>query len=380
MPAHLLHHAKSDCIVLLTLLSLAASAPVTAGEKSFAGFPPIHQHRPGERSLKVLPSDGVENVVRPKWTRAMTDLGGWPVMYRFRGTIYLVFPHVDGHRGKKLEGTGKFLCYASKDEGSTWEPQPDRECQYTPEYVVARDRLFQFDYTEDRQPFVRVSEDGTRFGEPHDTYKKLFFFWGVMYDPVSEMFWAPPHAHSGTGTGKERQIDLIRSKDGLNWELVSTVANYDNVSESTIHFEEDRTLVVIIRRKFGKTLTVAVAKPPYTEWDKTERSMIAEGEHFVTIGGEVFLGTRSNYAGDNPDVLNSPKLFDDRRSYTAVYQFTRDRQFVPRAVVDSAGDCSYPFLIETPTEILCAYYSQHEDHVCKVFLAGFDKAEFLKSR
>src|SRR5262249_7704346 len=40
--------------------------------------------------------------------------------------------------------------------------------------------------------------------------------------------------------------------------------------------------------------------------------------------------------------------------------------------------CSYPFLVETPTEVLCAYYSQHEDKVCKCFLAGFDKAEFLQ--
>jgi hypothetical protein len=48
--------------------------------------------------------------------------------------------------------------------------------------------------------------------------------------------------------------------------------------------------------------------------------------------------------------------------------------------MDSMGDCSYPFLVETPDEVLCAYYSQHEDEVCKVFLCGYDKAEFLKAQ
>ena len=39
------------------------------GADQFAGFPPIGKHRPGERSVKVLTSDVVTQVVRPKWTR-----------------------------------------------------------------------------------------------------------------------------------------------------------------------------------------------------------------------------------------------------------------------------------------------------------------------
>ena len=63
-----------------------------------------------------------------------------------------------------------------------------------------------------------------------------------------------------------------------------------------------------------------------------------------------------------------------------IYKFTRDRRLVPWAVMDSMGDCSYPHLVETPTEILCAYYSQHEDKVCKVYLSAFDKREFLREK
>ena len=84
--------------------------------------------------------------------------------------------------------------------------------------------------------------------------------------------------------------------------------------------------------------------------------------------------------GDNVDVKNNPRIFDGRRSFAIIYRFTKERKLEPWAVMDSMGDCSYPFLVETPTEILCAYYSQHEDRVCKVFLCGFDKKEFLKSK
>ena len=47
--------------------------------------------------------------------------------------------------------------------------------------------------------------------------------------------------------------------------------------------------------------------------------------------------------------------------------------------MDSMGDCSYPYLLETKAgDILCVYYSQHEDKVSKIFLCAYDKKKFLK--
>jgi hypothetical protein len=79
-------------------------------------------------------------------------------------------------------------------------------------------------------------------------------------------------------------------------------------------------------------------------------------------------------------VKANPKVFDGRRAFCMIHRFTKERRLKPWAVVDSMGDCSYPFLVETPTEVLCAYYSQHEDRVCKCYLCGFDKVEFLKGK
>ena len=349
------------------------------GEQQFAGFPAIGIHRPGERSAKVLTSDSVSGVVRPKWTRAMTDLGGWPAMYRFKGTIYLVFGHVDAHRGKQFEATGRLLCYASSDEGRTWGEQPSPPVDELPEYVVAGDTLYSYYFSKDKQTHVRTSSDGVTWSEPSDAYKPPFWLWGAMYDPGSEMFWAPPHAIPSVRAGKGRQVHLINSRNGLSWDYVSTVAPFENASESVVRFEEDRTAVVLIRRKYGATYNVAVAKPPYREWEITERPGIVEGEHFFEIGGQTFLASRAG-AGVDPKMEDGPRIFEGRPSYAMIYKFTRDRRLVPWAVMDSMGDCSYPHLVETPTEILCAYYSQHEDKVCKVYLSAFDKREFLREK
>jgi hypothetical protein len=363
-------------------MSAAAAASLTGvargDAKSFAGFPEIGKHRPGARTLKVITSDAITGLRRPKWTRAMNDLGGWTAMLRFREMILLIYPHVDGHRGKRLEGTGEMHALASRDHGKSWERLPNPPFEVAPELVVARDQLFAYDWNEtEKQPRVRTSTDGVKWSDVKPIYKQPFYLWGVMYDPVSDEFWAPPHAIPSKAAVEGRQIHLIRSKDGVQWDYVSTVAPFNNSSESVLRFEKDRSMTVLIRRKYGKTVTVATAKPPYSDWQMSDLPLIAEGHHFFEIGGHTFLGSRANYSGEHAEVNANPPIFDNRRSYTLIYDFTADRQLKPWAVVDSLGDCSYPFLVETPTEILCAYYSQHEDGVCKPFLCGFDKREFL---
>ncbi len=367
-------------MLLLAILGLATLSPVcwTAEPDRFAGFPRINQHRPGERTLKVITSDAVTGLVRPRWTRAMTDLGAWPVMVRFKTDILLTYYHGDGHRGKQHEGSGELTTYRSSDDGQTWQRVAALAGESVPEYVVVGDTLFAYQFSEqDRQTRVFTTSDGSTWSAGQPAYKAPFYLWGVMHDPKTKTFWAPPHAIPHKGSSPERKIDLIKSVDGLNWEHVSTVAPFNNASESTLRLEPDGTMMILIRRKYGTTCSVAVAQPPYTAWEISDRQGIAEGEHFFDFGGQTFLATRSNYAGDHPEVLANPKVFDGRRPYTAIYRFTADRQFQPWAVVDSLGDCSYPFLVETPQEILCAYYSQHEDGVCKIFLAGFDKQAFL---
>ena len=351
---------------------------------SFDRFPVIGEYREPERTLPVITSDGVADVLRPTWTRAMTDLGGWPAMFRFLGDIYLAFYHGDGHRYQRLEATNRLKTFRSSDEGHTWNevpscpPNSPDKFQGTPEFLPVGDTLFCYDWNAKRQTQVRTSQDGETWSEPRNCYEPPFYFWGVMYDPESATFWCPPHAIPNKGTSDERQIHLIKSSNGIDWQLVSVVAPFNNASESTLRFEVDRTMVIVIRRKYARHCSVAVAKPPYKEWTITDRPVITEGHHFFDIGGQTFLASRSLYSGNDERVLANNKVFDGRKAYSTIYRWTPDRQLVEWAVMDSMGDCSYPFLIETPEDILCAYYSQHENGVCKAFLCAYDRERFLK--
>ena len=53
----------------------------------------------GERSTKVIASDPVQGLLRPKWTRAMSERGSAVNMFRFKGDIYFVHGDEDGQRG-----------------------------------------------------------------------------------------------------------------------------------------------------------------------------------------------------------------------------------------------------------------------------------------
>ena len=71
-------------------------------------------------------------------------------------------------------------------------------------------------------------------------------------------------------------------------------------------------------------------------------------------------------------------ISDRQADKLIIYRFRKDHKLQPWAVMDSMGDCSYPHLVETPTEILCAYYSQHENGLCKAYLCAYEKEAFLR--
>ncbi|MBM4072595.1 MAG: hypothetical protein FJ271_27245 [Planctomycetes bacterium] len=366
---------------LLSALTLLALAPAVAAQENgdrFAGFPPINKTRPGNKSFAVLTSDVLPGLIRPKWTRAMTDLGAWPAMTRFKSDIVLVYIHWDGHRYKKLEATGEGRGLRSSDEGKSWKAFKVPPCRITPELVAVGDTLFLFDPHADG-PTVRTTRNLLDWTEAKQVYEPGFNLWGIVYDAGTKKFWCAPHAIPRKPTDPPRQIRLITSTDGVKWQTVSTILKAANMSESTLRVLADGTMRVMIRRKYGRDHDVATAGPPYTEWKIDTRPEIVEGEHLFEVGGQVFLASRANLAG-KPQAKEVPDLFDKRKSYSMVYRVDAECRLTPWAVMDSMGDCSYPFLVETPTEVLCAYYSQHQDRVCKVYLCGYDKTEFLKGR
>ena len=381
---------------MLRISSLAVVVSFIAGpawcddaKPDFRGFPEIGKYRPGKRSAERFTSDGVDiGLVRPKWTRAMGDLGGWPTLFRFKDGIFFFYPHADAHRGKKEEATGQILGYVSRDEGRTWQALPPQAGTHVGEFVVVGDTVFCYDFDSRIVTHVRTSTDCITWSErkPITGLDEYLWLWGVMYDAKTRTFYAPPHMIPKVEDPNKRQIQLVKSTDGFNWEKVSTIHSAATESESCLRFEPDGTIVVLIRKKYDYISFTAVAKPPYQQWDVTTQKLDLGGEHFYEIGGKTFVGTRAAYTrGFNqpkgwtpdPEVKLAARKLGTRTDFAIIHRFDENRILQPWAIMDSMGDCSYPHLVETPTEILCAYYSQHEDGISKAFLCAFDKQAFL---
>ncbi|MFN0195831.1 MAG: hypothetical protein ACKVT0_03755 [Planctomycetaceae bacterium] len=364
----------------------AVAAADDASTDRFAGFPVIGKYSKGERSTSVIASDPVEGLLRPKWTRAMADLGSSVGLYRYKDAIYFVHGPVDGHRGIGHPDARKRIRYVSRDEGKTWQPAPLPEGVSIGKYVlVVGDKLWDY-WFEDGSTCVQTSDDNENWTPKQKVYQAPYWLYEVNYDPVEKLFWCAAQSMASgkhpDGTDIERDVHLVRSPDGINWEHVSTLPFKNvNISEAAIYFEPDRTMCVIVRRKWsGDYSTLAVARPPYTEWSLHPRPEVAEGHRFFVADGQVFMGSRAYYRDEIPEIKANPSLryaSEDGVAYTVIHRFTADRKFRAWAVVDSMGDCSYPRILETPTEILVGYYSEHEDNICKPYLAAFDKEQFL---
>lgn len=155
----------------------------------------------------------------------MGDVGAWPAMFRFGKRIFLYFPKVNGHRGPYRNSDLPLVRLVSDDEGRSWRELPPETGRQAGEFVVADDTIFRYDFDDLTQTRLRTSKDGVHWSEGVKVYKPGFWLWGVTYNPVSKTFYAPPHANPKK-VKLNRQIQLIRSKDGVNWGSPKTGSSY----------------------------------------------------------------------------------------------------------------------------------------------------------
>jgi hypothetical protein len=371
-------------------LLVALHAPFAAAEiTSFDGFPVVHQLYPGERFFATITSDAVQGLLRPKWTRAMCEIGGWPTMYEFQNDIYLEFNAVNGHGGTGREGaTGELVRLRSPDQGSTWE-RLDTSALGTRlygEYVTRGDTLYRYEWiTADWRAAVSTSTDGVNFTAPQHFYDDRYLAYDVGYDDASGKFYSTPHyiPPLGQGGDEQRQVHLIESTNGIDWTKVTTLHGPGiQESESIFHIRDDGSMIAMVRQKWApRTYFLGQsAAAPYTDWTWSDGAVVLEGHHFFEVDGQLFVGSRAYLPGNliTPEIALQNQVFlQSGAPYTQIYRVEDNLSLTPWAVLDSTGDNSYPVIVATDDEVLIAYYSQHEDLVDKVYLAAFDKDVFL---
>jgi hypothetical protein len=372
-------------LVLAAVLTCACLPSASAAITSFDGFPQINVVQPGNRTFSTpLTSDYVQGPLRPKWTRAMTDVGGWPAMYEFKNDIYLEFDLVDGHRGANAPGaTGQLVRLRSSDQGQTWERLDSSAfgTRLYGEYVVKGDTLYRYEWvTAEWRNWISTSTDGVNFTAPVSVYEPSFIMYDVTYHEPTNKFYATPHYLPTAGDEWNRQVRLIESDNGFDWQFRLPLHSGSS-SETALHVGDDGSMVAMVRQKWnGSDFMMVEGAPPYDHWISTPGNVELEGHQFFDVDGQLFIGSRAYLPAELVNAQNyadNLALGQTRQPYTAIYRVEDDFSLTLWAVLDSLGDNSYPRIVATDDEVLVAYYSQHEDGVDKVFLSAFDKDVFL---
>ena len=294
-------------------------------------------------------------------------------LIEFKGMYYCSFregfSHIFDENGN---AEGKIRILASRN-GKKWESVAliakegydlrDPKLSVTPDgrlMVSLGGSIYRDKKLVDAHSHVMFSEDGKTFTEPIP----------VVIDPrvTGELNWiwrVTWHKGVGYGMSYDRQdnISLLSTTDGINYSLIKTVNMEGFPNETTIRFDKDDTMWMIIRRDKGdRKAKLATSRPPYSEWEYTDLPMFVGGPDFILDDRICVAGGRAHETGDEPKTVLSTDLFRGG----------------PEITLPSGGDTSYPGLLVVGDELWVSYYSTHETPKASIYLAKIP-VSYLKS-
>lgn len=266
----------------------------------------------------------------------------------------------------------------SDDLGRTWVEDstfnPDQNDIRDPKFAVIGKRLFLY------------ALDNNAFNpEPYQTvysYTENGKDWSaleVVPGVDGWLFWRPKTQDGKTfyNSAYWYQHDkavLLKSTDGINWEIVSTINTGERNDETEIIFLPDGSLLATARLEYdeswadgalgdvrGATL-ITVSMPPYTEWHELVQSKVTrlDGPYLFTYHDRVYAVARyqPDLGGSGPLTAQGSCL---ARKRTALFEV---REYGLAYITDlpSAGDTSYVGLVMDGDYAYASYYTSPIEH------------------
>lgn len=287
---------------------------------------------------------------------AFTDLAHW------HGAYYVCFRHAASH----MSMDGEIRVMRSVDL-KTWEPcatldtfGDDRDPHFTADdsalycYFGTWDLVHKTDHgLPDRgcvRSYFSKTTDGANWSPVQGVYEPGWWLWrvrshdGLLYSAAYTACRPSPAA---------RETRLLRSRDGLEWELVSTVTKEHKAGEADLFFPPEGGVWLLSRTGDDKGTSLWFrSNTAMTEWSETDTDTLVHAPVFGKwTGGFVVAGRAKAEKG----------------YVMRVWQVVNDR-LAELITLPSGGDTSYPGLIVEPAEkadlpptLLVSWYSQHEN-------------------
>jgi len=305
-------------------------------------------------SCLALPSfcraeEPVKPLVAPLEVRKVFANGkhnAFTAMRRFKGELWLAFRSADSHNA----AAGDVLVLRSKD-GKDWQQahtldavKDDRD----PQFVVTENRLFLYSPGMNGaalDTWLTYTDDGKTWSAPRKVYEPQFIIWKpCIHDGV---FYAAAHKKDETGGGKGREVRLVKSADGIEWQTVSTIRAGNWESETTLFFDAKHHATAFLRQKYGSPQAqILESDPPYAAWSARPADVPHFSGHSVhTFRGVTYLLTRTTVA---------------KGGFGATIYTFADGKLTRYCDLPAGGDCAYLEAVEDSPNMLVSYYSTHE--------------------
>lgn len=189
------------------------------------------------------------------------------------------------------------------------------------------------------------------------------------YDWLWRVTW-----HKGTGYGvvyhkkesKKSDLSLVKTQNGIDYELVTRLPMEGVPGESTVAFDRDDNMIILVRVDSEPRLgRIGTSSYPYTSWKWEETGLRLGGPHIIPFRNDWYIiGTRS-FGLDN-------------KAKTSVYVYRKEGEIREVAELPSGGDNSYPGLLIKGKELWISYYSSHEGRT-SVYLAKIPVSQIEKT-
>jgi hypothetical protein len=290
-------------------------------------------------------------------------------MIEWQGQIYLSYVSSPYHFGNDAS---VMHIKRSSDMGRTWEEMstfnPENDDIRDPKFAAIGERLFLYALKNDSfvaEPYVTVysyTEDGENWSN-FETIPNLdgWLFWRPKTRDGETFYNAAYWWEHGKSV-------LLKSKDGIDWKIVSTINEGERNDETEIEFLPDGRLLATARLEYayyadgafgdkrGATL-ITVSEPPYENWNELTQSLVArlDGPYLFSYHDHVYaVGRYQPDLGKSGPLTDQGSIFSRKR--TALYEVRLDGLGY-LTDLPSAGDTSYEGVILDGDTAYVSYYT-----------------------
>ncbi len=317
--------------------------------------------------------------VDPKIVRASWDVANDGMhnsntdMIEWNGQYYLAYVSSPYHFGNDAS---VLHVKRSSDHGKTWtevdEFNPSNEDIRDPKFAVIGNRLFLYALKNTSfvaEPYLSVysyTEDGSRWKD-----------FATVPGLDGWLFWRPKTADGKTFYNaaywwEHGKSTLLKSSDGIHWDVVSTIHSGDRNDETEIQFLPDGRLLATARLEHGEgegifghpagSTLITTSEPPYTAWKPGIESLVTrlDGPYLFTYHDRVYaLGRFQPNPGKAGPLTDQGSILSRKR--TSLFE-VRENGLAYLTDLPSDGDTSYVGLAVAGDTAYASYYTSPIDH------------------